>query len=311
MTGDAPRSSGDIDHLVLAVPDLDVARHAYSAMGFQLSPRAVHESLGTANHVFVFGSTYCELLGVVDPDLAADSVGGALAAGSGVAGLALRGSADGAFSEYGERGIVAAEALEFSRAAHIAGAKRTARFRISKFADGSVPGFFTFVCEHLTPEFVWYPEVQIHENGVTGIEEVLVRADDPATAAAPFERVRAGSASEDGGTWSVDLGPRLLMRTPGELSDCYPGLSESYPGRIGSHPGLSPAEAGASAERAAGAESTDAGVAGIGVAFSTSSLAGAIACLEAATVPYAETDTGSIYVLPAEACGVLVEFRQA
>ena len=149
---DTTRSPGEIDHLVLSVPDLPAARAAYSGIGFRLSPRAEHASLGTANHIFVFGSTYCELLGVVQPELAAASVGGALAAGSCIAGLALCGSADGAKAEYGGRGIVADDALQFSRDAHVGGSVGTARFRISKLAEGSVHGFFTFVCEHLTPE---------------------------------------------------------------------------------------------------------------------------------------------------------------
>ncbi len=281
---------------MLSVPDLDQALAAYSLMGFQVSPRAEHDALGTANHVFVFDSTYCELLGVVRPEVAKTSVGGALAAGSGVSGLALRGSADGARADYAEHGIVAGDAIEFSRDARVRDEVRRARFRISRLEENALPGFFTFVCEHLTPDFVWYAGAALHPNGVTRIAEVIVQADDPAGATSHFERIRLGAVSEEGGFWVANLGPRLTFHTPRELGDLYPGLN----------PGPLPPSAGV---RSSGVP-TDSVMSGTGVVFSTASIGDAVSCLEEGGLPYGTTERGSVYLLPEAACGTLVEFRQ-
>ena len=281
---------------MLSVPDLDAAYDAYSGMGFRLSPRAEHDTLGTANHVFVFAGTYCELLGIVRPEQASRSVGGALAAGSGVTGLALCGSADEAKTDYAERGIVAEDAVEFSRAAHVDGEVGTARFRISKLADGTAPGFFSFICEHRTPKLVWHADAVAHPNGVTGIVQVLVRADDPAKAAAPYERIRSGSVLAEGGVYSVDLGPRLRFQTPSALAERYPGLNLAGP---------------ASEEGAGGAGAPATDVDGVGVVFSTVSLPRAVACLAEGGIEYASTRSGSVYIVPEHACGVLVELVDA
>src|SRR5262245_28707416 len=55
-----------LDHVVIAVQNLDVAAATYRKLGFTLTPRGLHEGKGTGNHCIMFGSTYVELLGVVD-----------------------------------------------------------------------------------------------------------------------------------------------------------------------------------------------------------------------------------------------------
>ena len=59
---------GGIDHLVIAVSDLDRAAQAYRRLGFTLSPRAVHSAhMGTANHTIMLARDYFEVLGVLAP----------------------------------------------------------------------------------------------------------------------------------------------------------------------------------------------------------------------------------------------------
>src|SRR5271163_3683044 len=60
-----------IDHVIIAVRELEDARTAWSRLGFTLSPRGRHIGQGTANYCVMFPSDYLELLGIVD---AADSV---------------------------------------------------------------------------------------------------------------------------------------------------------------------------------------------------------------------------------------------
>jgi catechol 2,3-dioxygenase-like lactoylglutathione lyase family enzyme len=57
-----------IDHLVVAVPDLDEAASVLEArLGIESGGGGVHPSLGTANRLAWFGDTYLELLAITDP----------------------------------------------------------------------------------------------------------------------------------------------------------------------------------------------------------------------------------------------------
>ena len=60
-----------IDHVIVAVHDLEHARTAWSRLGFTISPRGRHLGQGTANYCIMMRSDYVELLGIVD---ATDSV---------------------------------------------------------------------------------------------------------------------------------------------------------------------------------------------------------------------------------------------
>jgi catechol 2,3-dioxygenase-like lactoylglutathione lyase family enzyme len=55
-----------LDHVVIAVRDLDAAAAEWAALGFRLSPRGTHsEHMGSGNYTMMFGEDYLELLGVL------------------------------------------------------------------------------------------------------------------------------------------------------------------------------------------------------------------------------------------------------
>ena len=54
-----------IDHILLAVRDLDAARMGWTRLGFTLSPRGKHLGRGTGNYCIMFLRDYIELFGVV------------------------------------------------------------------------------------------------------------------------------------------------------------------------------------------------------------------------------------------------------
>ena len=69
-----------IDHLILAVEDLDEATEQYSALlGRAASWRGAHPDYGTANTLFKLDNTYIELLAPNGEGMAADIVNGILA----------------------------------------------------------------------------------------------------------------------------------------------------------------------------------------------------------------------------------------
>lgn len=80
-----------IDHLIIALPDLDAAvRAVEGTLGLAATGGGRHEKGGTENRLVWFGDTYLELLGVWDPALASEGWLGAptiraAAAGGGLA----------------------------------------------------------------------------------------------------------------------------------------------------------------------------------------------------------------------------------
>ena len=181
-----------IDHVVVNVLDrLDAATEIYRRLGFHLTPRG-HHTLGSSNHLAVFGTDYLELLGY-EPGrgaLRADIAGHA----AGLGGLVFKPPADPGFAEaLRARGVPLSDAREFSRPVALPGGAQDAAFRVVVVED-AVPGGRVFFCHHHTPALVWRDEWRGHPNGVTGIVEFAILADDPARAAAPFAQLFGDAA---------------------------------------------------------------------------------------------------------------------
>src|SRR5260370_42608463 len=82
-----------IDHVIVAVRDLERARMGWTRLGFNLTPRGRHLGAnglcGTANYCIMFGRDYLELLGFVEPDEHADRLRAFLARREGAMALAF------------------------------------------------------------------------------------------------------------------------------------------------------------------------------------------------------------------------------
>ena len=183
------RTIRGIDHVVIAVRDLDGAQRTYERLGFGLTPRGFH-TLGSANHCIMFGSDYIELLALPQPHPALGYYADFLAKGEGLAALALAtGSADAAYAELAAAGIAADPPLDFSRPVRLAEGERDASFRIVQLPPALTPGCRSFLCQHYTRELVWRPEYQTHPLGVIGLAAVAVVAEDVVAAAQGYGRL--------------------------------------------------------------------------------------------------------------------------
>lgn len=83
-----------VDHIVLAVRDLDSASRRFSDLGFAVRPGGRHDGIGTSNALIPLGPTYLELLAVDDAQQVSEL--GVL----GTSLLALLERADGAFAGF-------------------------------------------------------------------------------------------------------------------------------------------------------------------------------------------------------------------
>lgn len=178
-----------IDHVVIAVRDLQRAHDTWRRLGFLLTPRGYH-TLGSQNHCIMFGRDYVELLAVPQPHPALAYYADFLARGDGLAAIALAtDDALAAHAELAAAGIGADPPLDFSRPVALAGGAHDCAFRVVQLPVEATPGCRAFLCQHLTRELVWQPAHQAHANGASAIAALAVVAEDPAGAARDYARV--------------------------------------------------------------------------------------------------------------------------
>lgn len=178
-----------IDHVVLDVGgDLDAAAETYRGLGFYLTDRG-HHTLGSSNHLAMFGTNYLELLSpgkqgaMMRQDLAGFPPG--------LNGLVLAtDDADAHYRDLAARGIAVREPQSFSRPVTLAdGTTRDARFRTTHLAREAVPFGRLYFCQHYTRDLVWRSEWQNHANGAQEIIGLTIGAAHPTTTAALFTRM--------------------------------------------------------------------------------------------------------------------------
>jgi Glyoxalase-like domain len=232
------RAVKGLDHVVVMVAGIDAAQKAYEKLGFQVQPRGYHAKLGTANHLMTFERDYFEILGIVEPSPFNAERREWLKSGGGLANVALAtDGADVAYAAFAQAGLEPDQPLDFDRAVEVAGRTEHAKFRTVRIPKTHMPVVGFFVCEHLTPQFVYRPEWAKHPNGASGIRGVIVIAEQPAHWIAELERYfGAGTARFDGEDLVVDTGTQpIRYLTRGSYARRYPGVT---PVRPGDHPAL-------------------------------------------------------------------------
>jgi hypothetical protein len=227
----SPIPSPRFDHVVVYVDDqLDASAETYARLGFQLTERG-HHTLGSSNHLAIFGTDYLELLGYEPARVTENSVLWNMPKGLG--GLVFKPGPDAGFRDaIVARGVPAEESREFSRPVEVDGTAKDVRFRVTHLAPEVAFGGRVFFCHHFTPELVWRPEWQQHPNGVTGIAEFIVASADPERAAAPYRKLYGDAAFNTVGGGVVlqaDRG-RLLILTAdaarAELGSALPPMPQ-------------------------------------------------------------------------------------
>ena len=213
-----------LDHAVLRVANLDGAAEAFVAMGFKLSSRGRH-TLGTENRCVMFGFDYLELLWV-PPGVEAPFYAGTSGA-EGMTALAFKSDdVAGLHQVWTKDGLDPADWVEFSRAVEV-GQDRTqdARFRAVALPASRTPGGRAFAVEHLTPELVWRPGSSRHPNQVTGINKIVVAAEDPAAVALAWARIVDVPRHPVPGGIAVNTGAApIVVLTPAALARQLPGV---------------------------------------------------------------------------------------
>lgn len=210
----------EVDHVGVAVPDLEEGRSRFSRLGFLLTARSVHsgsrhpggpvEPWGSGNHCAMFRQGYLEVIGLIDKELYS-SVKDMLALyhGAHIVAIGCRAPADDVYRAMREREIpvTAPRALERDAAFGV-GDRQTRRVR---FKNAIIPreqfpeARFQYI-EHLTRDVMWQPHLLEHPNGVIALAEIWFASDEPAVTSARLGPLFARSAEKDtDGSFRVGL----------------------------------------------------------------------------------------------------------
>ncbi|WP_439614515.1 VOC family protein [Reyranella sp.] len=278
------RAVTGLDHVVVMVDGIDAAEAAYRKLGFQVQPRGFHKKLGTANHLMIFDTDYFEILGIVEDTEFNAERREWLKDGGGLANVALATEgADVAFEAFKAAGLNPDAPLFFDRAVEVAGKTELAKFRTVRIPKTNMPVVGFFVCEHLTPEFVYRPEWAAHPNGARGILGVTVIAEQPAKWIPELEKYfGSDSVKREGDGLVVDTGTQpIRYMTPKDYAVRYPGIT---PVRPGDHPAL--------------------------LTIRVENLAACEALFKKNGVNFLKPDSGRLVVPPSEAAHLTLEFSE-
>ncbi len=224
-------SERQIDHIVLAVHDLDAAAATYEALGFTLTPRAQH-AWGTANRLIQFpDKTFIELLEVDRPELIPAhrpdesppqfSFGrylkDYLAGGEGVGFLVLSGNdSRGDAARFTAAGLGGYAPFDFERqATQPDGSKVTVGFSLAFATSQEMPRSTCFTCHNRFPENFWKPQFQRHANAAEGFAEVVMVAASPHEQRGFFESFTGSPGLAEGEGLRYACGPHSVsIMTP-------------------------------------------------------------------------------------------------
>jgi catechol 2,3-dioxygenase-like lactoylglutathione lyase family enzyme len=165
-----------IDHIVIAVPDLDVARKSYEALGFTVVPGGRHP-VGTHNALIAFADgAYVELIAFYEAN-PSHKWWTPLQKGGGLVDFCMQtDDLPGDTAAFRRAGVAIDDPSPLSRV-------RPDGYRLAwvlSIPRGSQRGVAPFLIQDETPREERVPRQTTHANGVTGIAAVTVAVTDVA-----------------------------------------------------------------------------------------------------------------------------------
>lgn len=223
-----------LDHLVLAVTDLDRARARYQAMGFTMTPRAQHP-FGTGNSNIQLQGCFLEVLTVVAPEDIPEHGESSfsfaahnrdfLNKAEGFSMLVLE-SADARVDQqrFAVLGLRTYEPFEFSRKARQpSGEEVTVGFSLAFATNPLAPQNAFFSCQQHAPEHFWKAEYQTHANTAHTITDVCLVAPVPDDHRSFLEGYTGSvSTRQSDGSLLIETGRGVIsVMDPGRFSREY------------------------------------------------------------------------------------------
>lgn len=175
----------------------------YVQQGFCLSDLALH-NLGSCNRLIMLDGTYVELLGW--PAGAPPQRQEIAQSELGLEALVFRShDAQATYRRLMAAGMAVNPVQALARMAQVDGQEVQVRFQTVRFAQQPVPGLRMYFCQHLTPDYVWLPELLQHPNGVNRMVRITMRSPNAMQTAQTLACVADAPYEGNGPDWEVVL----------------------------------------------------------------------------------------------------------
>src|SRR5882724_8479627 len=217
-----------IDHVIIGVRDLELARVGWSRLGFTLSPRGRHIGQGTGNYCIMFGSDYIELLGIVDPGDFVQNLDAFLVRREGLMALAFAPAAapDAVCAALLPQQLHPFEPRPLARRIELLEGAVMPRFSLISLPPEETPGLDCFICAHLTPELMRRPDWLVHPNGVVGVKAIQVLVESTVPLLPAYDRLFGiQQVTTTDTVASIRVGrQRIVFSTPDDFATIHPGV---------------------------------------------------------------------------------------
>jgi hypothetical protein len=227
---------GRVDHPVVAVHQLALAREQYKKLGFVVPPSGRHLEWGTENVCIMFAQDYLEIRGVGDPNKFLAGLDKFLVHGEGLSGVAF--NAKSAIESY-EAGRACGLGIEaprhLNRKLVLQDRTLDLHFETVLLSHDLYPGLtHANLCQHLTPGELRQPGWLDHPNGAMGFAKLVGVVSDFDAAESAYNRLLGSEnvRAEADRLWlAFGEGAQVELISPQEAErrgDAQPTRGESY-----------------------------------------------------------------------------------
>lgn len=237
--------TGDIDsvnHVGLAVRDLDATCDLYERLGFTLTPLSMHKGsmkpgepevpYGTGNRCAVFGNNYLEIVAHVDKTKFDFGMIGFLSRHEG-AHIICFGCGDAAVVNDRVRatGIGTSGVIPLQRDLGTPEGVRTAKFECVHFDRAATPEGLIQAAHHVTPQYIHQDRYVHHANGVVALSDVYLSVADPDEVERRYEKLTGRKAVRRGRrrVFELPLVSRVSVIDANDIAAELPGSTYPQP----------------------------------------------------------------------------------
>jgi hypothetical protein len=217
-----------IDHVIVGVRDLELARARWSRLGFTPSPRGRHIGQGTGNYCIMFASDYIELLGIVDPGDFVQGLDTFLARREGLMAIAFAPAAAPDETRAALQGLQLhpSDIKPLGRQIELPEGALIPRFSLIALPPGETPGLDCFICAQLTPELMRRPDWLDHPNGANGLKGIHVLVEHTTPLLPAYDRLFGiQQVTTTDTVASIRVGRhRVAFSTPDDFVTMHPGI---------------------------------------------------------------------------------------